>query len=46
MFSWTSDRSEEHKRILGKNSKAVKELRKIILDREWLKSLEFYGLFR
>ncbi|XP_067017883.1 uncharacterized protein [Acropora muricata] len=37
---------ESTKEYLGMNSKAVKELRKIILDREWLKSLEFYVQFR
>ena len=34
---------ESTKEYLGMNSKAVKELEKIILDREWLKSLEFYA---
>ena len=37
---------ESTKEYLGMNSKAVKELRKIILDREWLKGLEFYVQFR
>ena len=37
---------ESTKEYLGMNSKAVKELSKIILDREWLKSLEFYVQFR
>ena len=28
------------------DSKAAKELKKILLDPEWLKSLEFYVFFR
>ena len=34
------------KEYLAMNSKAAKELRKIVLDHEWLKSLEHYVLFR
>ena len=37
---------EGGKEYLAMNSKATEELRKIVLDREWLKSLEHYVLFR
>ena len=37
---------EGGKEYLAMNSKAAKELRKIVLDHEWLKSLEHYVLFR
>ena len=34
------------KEYLEMDSKAAKELKKILLDQEWLKSLEFYVFFR
>lgn len=37
---------EGGKEYLDMDSKAAKELKKIVLDKEWLKSLEFYVLFR
>ena len=37
---------EEGKEILAKDSKAVEELRKIVFDAEWLKSLQHYVKFR
>lgn len=37
---------EGGKEYLEMDSKAAKELKKIVLDREWLKSLEFYVFFR
>lgn len=37
---------EGDKEILAKDSKAAEELRKIVFDRDWLKSLEFYIYFR
>ena len=37
---------EGGKEYLAMNSNAAKELRKIVLDHEWLKSLEHYVLFR
>ena len=37
---------EGGKEYLPMTSKAAKELRKIVLDREWLKSLEHYVRFR
>ena len=37
---------EGGKEYLAMNSKAAKELRKIVLDHEWLKSLEHYVFFR
>ena len=37
---------EGGKEYLTMESKAAKELKKIVLDREWLKSLEFYVFFR
>ena len=37
---------EGGKEYLEIDSKAAKELKKILLDREWLKSLEFYVFFR
>lgn len=37
---------EEGKEILAKDSKAAEELRKIVFDAEWLKSLQHYVRFR
>ena len=37
---------EGGKEYLAMNSMAAKELRKIVLDHEWLTSLEHYVLFR
>ena len=37
---------EGAKEYLEMDSKAAKELKKILLDQEWLKSLEFYVFFR
>ena len=37
---------EGGKEYIDKNSKAAKELKKIVLDREWMKSLEHYVYFR
>ena len=42
MLPWTVDCKE----ILGKDSKAAKESRKIIFDAEWLKSPQHYVRFR
>ena len=38
--------AEGVKTILAKNSKAAEELRKIVFDRDWLKSLQHYVKFR
>ena len=37
---------ENDQRTLAKNSKAATELRKIIFDPKWLRSLQFYVFFR
>ena len=37
---------EEGKKSLAKDSKAAEELRKIVFDAEWLKSLQYYVKFR
>ena len=37
---------EEGKQILAKDSKAAKELRKIVFDAQWLKYLQHYVKFR
>ena len=38
--------TEGGKEYLAMNSKAAKELKKIVLDRDWMKSLENYVYFR
>lgn len=38
--------TEGGKEYLAMNSKAAKELKKVVLDREWMKSLHSYVLFR
>ena len=38
--------AEDGKTILAKDSKAAEELRKIVFDGEWLKSLQYYVNFR
>lgn len=38
--------TEGGKEYLAMNSKAAKELKKIVLDRDWMKSLENYVFFR
>ena len=38
--------AESGKTILAKDSKAAEELRKIVLDRDWLKTLQHYVKFR
>ena len=38
--------TEGGKTILTKDSKAAEELRKIVFDRDWLKSLQQYVNFR
>ena len=37
---------ESGKTIIAKDSKAAKELRAIVFDKKWLKSLNFYVFFR
>ena len=36
---------ESDKTIIAKDSKAAKELRAIVFDKKWLKSLNFYVFF-
>ena len=38
--------TEGGKKILTKDSKSAEELRKIVFDRDWLKSLQYYVNFR
>ena len=38
--------TEGGKEYLAMDSKAAKELKKVVLDREWMKSLHSYVLFR